>query len=47
LSEHGGEGGIRDQDLFVSALHQPRNLADDGQSDAAGTLRKQTAKPIQ
>jgi len=39
LSEHGGEGGIRDQDLFVSALHQHRNLADHGQPDVAAKLR--------
>ena len=35
LSEHGGEGGVRDQNLFESALHRPRNLAAYGQPDVA------------
>jgi death-on-curing protein len=35
LSEHGGEGGVRDQSLFESALHRPQNLAAYGEHDVA------------
>ena len=35
LSENGGEGGVRDQSLFESALHRPQNLAAYGEHDVA------------
>jgi death-on-curing protein len=35
LAEHGGAGGERDTGLFESALTRPKNLALDGQPDAA------------
>lgn len=35
LAEHGGTSGIRDQDLFDTALKQPQNLAAAGNPDAA------------
>lgn len=35
LAEHGGAAGVRDAGLLESALDRPRNLAQDGQPDAA------------
>jgi death on curing protein len=35
LAEHGGASGIRDQNLFESALAKPQNLAAYGTADAA------------
>ena len=35
LAEHGGATGIRDQNLFESALARPQNLAAYGSPDAA------------
>ena len=35
LAEHGGAPGIRDQNLFESALARPQNLAAYGKPDAA------------
>ncbi|MEY8877470.1 MAG: type II toxin-antitoxin system death-on-curing family toxin [Leptothrix sp. (in: b-proteobacteria)] len=35
LVEHGGAVGVRDEGLFESALSRPRNLAADGEPDAA------------
>jgi len=35
LAEHGGASGIRDQNLFESALARPQNLAAYGGPDAA------------
>jgi len=41
LSEHGGEGGARDQGLFESALHRPQHLADYGEHDVAMPIQHQ------
>ena len=35
LAEHGGGTGVRDQNLLVSALSRPQNLAAYGKPDAA------------
>jgi death on curing protein len=35
LAEHGGASGIRDEDLYESALARPQNLAAYGKPDAA------------
>jgi death on curing protein len=35
LAEHGGVAGIRDQEMFESAMDSPRNLAIIGKSDVA------------
>lgn len=35
LAEHGGAPGVRDEDLFDSALSRPHNLASYGEPDVA------------
>ena len=35
LAEHGGAAGMRDMGLFESAIARPRQLAHDGDPDAA------------
>ena len=42
LAEHGGPTGIRDADLFKSALARPKNLAAYGKPDAAALAASYT-----